>query len=179
MNSAPTSRVSVSGIPDDTLDELDALAEAEDKSRSEKIVELIEAEVGERLPDDNDEYRPSDPSLNTVYSVAVDHAKQHQLRFDLHKSKMATETGIPATALRGYLVSLQREGYVKHQMGDALGSGSDADFWRIKPLCANPRAWRYSEVYDPEYVAQLEAMTPEETLDSLESAEPARSQADD
>lgn len=61
--------------------------------------------------------------------------------------------------------------------GDALDSKKD--YWRVKPLCANPKAWRYSTVYDPEVVRRLETEQSEERLDRLSSATPVRGDADD
>jgi len=156
MQTGTTSRVSF-GLPEVLRDDLDDLADQRDMSRSELLRELVKDELDASTPDDNDEYHPQDDALAAVYQAALEHSIEHQLRFDLRKSQMATDTGIAATALRGYLVALQRDGYVKHQVGDALGNGkSTADFWRVKPACANPRAWRYSDAYDPEYVARLE-----------------------
>lgn len=172
-----TTRVSFS-INENTLDDLDAIADAQDKSRSQLLRDLVENEVNEHVPDDNDEYRPSDDTLETIYASAVEHANQSLgLRFDLRKSQMASDTGIPGTAIRGHLLTLERHGYVKYQSGDALDSKKD--YWRVKPLCANPKAWRYSKVYDPEFVQALETASSEDAFDHLESANPVRGPADD
>lgn len=172
-----TTRVSFS-IDEDDLEDLDALADAQEKSRSQLLREFVENELADYRPNDDDEYRPSDDTLEAVYEAAVEYANgNHGLRFDLRKSQMATDTGIPGTALRGHLLTLERHGYVKYQSGDALDSKKD--YWRVKPLCANPRAWRYSKVYDPEVVHALETGDPEERLDQLTSARPSRGNADD
>jgi len=169
MQTGTTSRVSF-GLPEVLRDELDEEADRRDMSRSELLRELVKDELAASTSDENDEFHPQDDALAAVYQAALEHASEHRLRFDLRKSQMATDTGISATALRGYLVSLERDGYVKHQLGDALGNGkSEADFWRVKPACADPRLWRYSEAYDPDYAARFDQS----------QNQPARGEADD
>jgi len=180
MKSPSTSRVSISGIPDDVLDQFDALADAEDKSRSEKVVELIEEEVGEAIPDGSGEYVPVDEKLQRVYEAAVDAANRSLvLRFDLVGSEVAQSVGIGQKAVRGHLFRLQNRGYVKHLQS---GLGDDKkESYRIKPPCANPKMWRYSEVYDPEAVKQLEAAElgdADDQMDDLDAAEEVSQSAD-
>lgn len=171
MKSPSTSRISVSGLRDDVLEALDDLADAEDKNRSEKIVELIEAEVADRLPDDSGEYEPTDNRLAAVYRAAVDAANRNLiLRFDLHGAQIASTTGIGQKAVRGHLFRLQRRGYVKHLYGDGHANQTKESY-RVKPLCADPRMWRFSEVYDRDAVAALHADSPEETMGTIQNME--------
>lgn len=176
MKSPSTSRVSISGIPDDVLDQFDALADAEGKSRSEKVVELIEEEVGEAIPDGSGEYVPVDDQLQQVYEAAVDAANRSLvLRFDLVGSEVAQAAGIGQKAVRGHLFRLQNRGYVKY-LQSGLGD-QKKESYRIKPPCANPKMWRYSEVYDPEAVRALEAAELGDTDDQMDDLDAAESEA--
>lgn len=168
-----TNRFSVSSVPDDLLDEFDALADAEGKDRSEKVRELMRDAVGDSVADDSGDYLPNDEKLREVYEAAEEHANPHlTLRFDLVGSDIAQSAGIGKKAVRGHLFRLQKRGYVKHLHGDSAGSQSKESY-RIKPPHANPKMWRYSEVYDPEAVRALEATEPEDAGDRLDDIDAA------
>ncbi|QDX41299.1 hypothetical protein [Salarchaeum sp. JOR-1] len=84
-------------------------ADAQDKSRSQLLRELADDAVNEHQPNEDDEYRPSDDTLDSVYQAAFNHANTRLgLRFDLTDGQMASETGIAATALRGSLLDLEQ-----------------------------------------------------------------------
>ena len=148
-----TGRITISGVRDAVLDEFDALADAEDKSRSEKVVELIEREVADGVPDEDGSYLAADDELRTVYEAALETATMpaHTLRFDRWGGTLAQKANMGKKAVRGQLFRLESRGYVRHQFGGTSGD-TDDECYRIKPRCANPRVWRYSRVRDEEVV---------------------------
>jgi len=164
MKSDPsTGRITISGVRDDVLDRFDDLADAEDKTRSEKVVELMEAEVGSTVPDEGGEYLPTDDRLRTVYEAVLDHAKMpdHTLRFDIHGGQVASSAKMSKKALRGQLFHLQSRGFVRFQQGrDTVQTQRET--YRVKPRCANPRTWKYSRIRDPDAVRALDEDAPEE-----------------
>lgn len=169
-----TSRITISGVRDDVLDELDALADAEGKTRSEKVVELIESEVADTVPDDDGAYLPQEDDLRSVYEAALEVATMpdHTLRFDQWGGTVAQKAELSQDAVRSQLFRLQTRGYVRHQQGRD-GVEHKRECYRVKPRCANPKLWKYSRVRDVDAVRRLEATDVEdagETMDALAEA---------
>lgn len=171
MKSDPgTSRVTISGVRDDVLDELDALADAEGKTRSEKVVELIESEVADAVPDDDGAYLPQEDDLRTVYEAVLEVATMpdHTLRFDQWGGTVAQKAELSQDAVRSQLFRLQSRGYVRHQQGRD-GVEHERECYRVKPRSANPKLWKYSKVRDLDAVRRLEATDVEDTSDQLDA----------
>ncbi len=163
-------RITVSGVRDDVLEEFDALADAEDKSRSEKVVELIEREVADGVPNVDGSYLPTDDELRMVYEAALETATMpaHTLRFDRWGGTLAQKSNMGKKAVRGQLFRLESRGYVRHQFGGTSGD-TDDECYRIKPRCANPRVWQYSRIRDDDAVRRLDVTGSEEEPDDPET----------
>jgi len=183
MKSDPsTGRITISGVRDDVLDRFDDLADAEDKTRSEKVVELMEREVGSTVPNDSGEYLPTDGRLRTVYEAVLDNATmpEHTLAFDRYGGQVAESANLSKSATLGELARLEDRGFVRYQKGrDSVQTRRKT--YRVKPRCANPRTWKYSRIRDPEAVQALDEDAPDpseaddtedasETLDKLQAA---------
>lgn len=150
MKSDPsTGRVTISGVREDVLEAFDELADAEGKSRSEKVVELLEREVSEEVPDETGDYLPTDGELRGLYEAALEKATmpEHTLRFDLRGGQLAQNAGMSKSEARAQLFRLEARGYVRHQVG-ATGGQTREECYNIKPRCARPRAWKYSRIRD-------------------------------
>lgn len=148
MKSDPsTGRVTISGVRDDVLEAFDDLADAEGKSRSEKLVELMELEVSETVPDESGEYLPTERELRRVYEAALEKATMpdHTLRFDLRGGQLAQSAGISKSEARAQLFRLESRGYVRHQTG-STATKSRNECYHLKPRCANPLRWKYSRI---------------------------------
>lgn len=178
-----TGRITISGVPDDLLEELDALADAEDKNRSEKVVELIRGEVGDAVADDSGDYLPTDDTLRAVYEAMLDAARMpdHTIRFDIHGGEVAQNAGLSQTAVRGNLFRLQSRGYVRHQRTKDA-TAQHGEVYRVKPRCANPKAWRFSKARDADVLRALEASDPpaaDDPENASETLDELRGDADD
>jgi hypothetical protein len=95
MQSPVTTRASFS-VDEDTLDEFDDLADAEEKSRSEKLRELVERAVSDGADGSPDEYLPGDATAESVYLACLEYAQmpEHLLRFTIHKGEIAQASGV-------------------------------------------------------------------------------------
>lgn len=143
MQSPPTTRASFS-IDEDTLNRLDDLADVEGyDSRSEKLRELVEEEVGAG-DDGRDEYVPDVEVHAAVYRAALGHAKkpEHVVRIDVFGSQIAQEAGVSTSTVENILYVLQGAGYARRQSGHP-GDTLTMESWKIKPLCADPGQWKH------------------------------------
>jgi DNA-binding transcriptional ArsR family regulator len=168
-------RVTISGVRDDVLDRFDALADAEDKSRSEKLVELMEGEVAEAIPDGSGNYLPTDAELRRIYEAALEVATMpnHSLRFDLRGGELAQKLGLSKSAVRGHLFRLESRGYIRHKQGRVSGA-QNCEFYYVKPECANPKVWKYSRVRDLDAVRKLRQSGQQDTSEQMEAMAEAK-----
>lgn len=142
MQSPSTTRTSFS-LPEHLLDDLDAIADAEDKSRSEKLREMVEREVGAG-DQERDEWVPQTDVHADVYLAAVEHSRKpdHVLRLDVFREQVAQEAGVSTSTVEKVLFILQGAGYVRRMVGSPSVDRS-LDSWRVKPKCADPKKWKH------------------------------------
>ncbi|MBZ6496028.1 ribbon-helix-helix protein, CopG family [Natrinema longum] len=123
MDHNPTSRTSF-GCPDDLLEQLDEIADREDKSRSQKLRELVRQEVEAKgdlegpqpiLPDDErlaDAYR-------TLHDRAhAPHKTKSRVKLETAKNKLYTNDTPKTAVLEEIIKPLEHLGYVSVYPGN-------------------------------------------------------------
>ncbi|APW99414.1 hypothetical protein CHINAEXTREME_17280 [Halobiforma lacisalsi AJ5] len=117
MDHNPSSRVSF-GCPDDLLEQLDEIADREDKSRSEKLRELVQKEVDVKgdLEGPNP-VLPDDERLAEAYRMLHDrahapHKTRPRVKLETAKNKLYDNQTPKPAVLEEIIKPLEELGYV-------------------------------------------------------------------